>query len=379
MAFSYYKSMTLAESQSGTADSTDWPLTVALDGNVQAVDADFKTVGNGGYVQNSSGYDIRPYSDSALTTPLTFELVYYNATTGAFEMHIKIPTLSTSTDTVIYMAFGDSGISTDGSSTSTWNSSFKGVFHLKDGTTLAVTDSSQTGNNGTNNGATATTGQIDGGASFNGTNQTVDLGTTNVPIRSAITVSGWFKTTAATAKILSRWDDATAGLNWLMIAGTNDINVYAAQANNNAWNATATGMTSGAWTFIAFASSGSNAITLYKNDDSPISGSNLFPTPGVDGPKVVLGAGQNGTGYVDLFNGQADEIRISDSVRSTSWMTADYNSQKASSTFITWGARTSTGGSVTIKSKKGLAQASIKSYKGLATASVKSDKGLSNV
>src|SRR3989344_6655431 len=131
-AFGYYKSVTLAEAQSGTADSTDWPLTIALGYGPQAADADLKTVANGGYVQNSSGYDIRPYSDSALTTALTFELVNYDGVNGKLEMYVKIPTLSASTDTVIYLAFGDSGISTDGSSTATWDSNFKGVWHLKE-------------------------------------------------------------------------------------------------------------------------------------------------------------------------------------------------------------------------------------------------------
>ena len=53
MAFAYYKSLTLASAQAGGSDSTDWPLTIALDGNVQAADADLKTVANGGFVPNT--------------------------------------------------------------------------------------------------------------------------------------------------------------------------------------------------------------------------------------------------------------------------------------------------------------------------------------
>src|SRR6185436_5508529 len=134
MSFAYYKTATLDHTQAGVGNSTNWPLTINV------TDADFKTVGNGGFVQNANGYDIRPYSDSALTTPLTFELVNFNAATGALEMHVKIPTLSVSVDTVIYIAFGDSGISTDGSSSSTWDSNFKMIQHLPNGSSLSAND-----------------------------------------------------------------------------------------------------------------------------------------------------------------------------------------------------------------------------------------------
>src|ERR1035437_6125962 len=105
MAFSWLKSLTLDHTQAGTADSTDWPLTIWV------TDADLKTVGNSGYVQNANGYDIRPYSGSGLSSALTFELVSYNASTGAVEMHVKVPTLSHTADTVIYLGFGDATIS----------------------------------------------------------------------------------------------------------------------------------------------------------------------------------------------------------------------------------------------------------------------------
>ena len=52
--------------------------------------------------------------------------------------------------------------------------------------------------------------------------------------------------------------------------------------------------------------------------------------------------GNRGSDNARVWKGNLDEFRISNNLRSSSWITADYNSQKASSTFIAWGARTAT-------------------------------------
>ena len=58
-----------------------------------------------------------------------------------------------------------------------WDTNYKGVWHLPNGTSLTANDSTNNANNGTLSGTppTATVGQIDGGASFNGTNNYVTL------------------------------------------------------------------------------------------------------------------------------------------------------------------------------------------------------------
>ncbi len=79
MAFSYYKSVTIDASQCGASNLTDFPVTIWV------TDTDLKVTGSGGFVQNSNGYDIRPYADAGLTSALTFELVTYVSTSGALE------------------------------------------------------------------------------------------------------------------------------------------------------------------------------------------------------------------------------------------------------------------------------------------------------
>lgn len=356
MAFAYKKSLTLAEAQSGTADSTNWPLTIALDGVVQAADADLKTVANGGFVQDANGYDIRPYSDSALTSALTYELVYYQATTGKLEMHVLIPTLSSSTDTVIYLAFGDAALNTDGSSTSTWNSAYKAVWHWPDGTTLASLDSTAGNNDGTIANATAVAGAIDGAADFNGTTAQIEMANeTNFDFErtDTFTISTWIKGTAdptTTQSIYAKQADNGGSDQGIIIAvggtvagdpyrirlnssGTSGIEVRFPRSNDTNWH------------HIAVTYSGSSAasgVLMYLDSVAQT------PTVSVDNlTTTILNNTVVSVGYRKYtaslyFVGSLDEMRVSNVVRAQSWITAEYNAEKASSTFITWGARTST-------------------------------------
>src|SRR5438477_6543923 len=81
---------------------------------------------------------------------------------------------------------------------SNWDSSYRAVYHLRDGATLSAGDSTAGGNNGSLvNGASATAGQVGGGASFTAANsQYIDLGNSpSIEIAGAITVEAWIKYT----------------------------------------------------------------------------------------------------------------------------------------------------------------------------------------
>src|SRR5205814_4920131 len=163
---------------------------------VSVTDPALKTVANGGHVANANGYDIGFYADSGGTTKLKWEVEKYNGTTGNLIAWVKIPSVSSTTDTSFYLFYGDPSITTDQSDPlNTWDSNFKAVYHLGNGTTLSATDSTG-GNDGTLfNGPTAIAGKINGAAHFVSTsNQTIDLANPgDLPITTAWTMEGWFK------------------------------------------------------------------------------------------------------------------------------------------------------------------------------------------
>lgn len=368
-AFGFSKSATLSSAQVGSVDSTNWPLAIALDGNVQAADADFATVGNGGFAQSSSGYDIRPYSDSACTSALTYELVYYDPTTGKLEMHVNIPTLSHTVDTVIYICFGNSGISTDGSSVSTWNSNFKGVYHLPNGSSLTANDSTGVNNGTLVNTPVATTGEIDGSASFTKTSsQNINLGNdTSLQITGNLTISAWVNITsvgAFTANELISKDKETGGRAFtfdfynqfgtpIYGSGTDIVpRLYingggASDANGNNLIGASVSLAPGTWYFVTGVYNTSGTLDMYVNGSSAspqrTGESTSIPSATAN---VRIGAREFAANE-DYFNGLIDEVRVSAASLSSSWILSDYNSQKPSSNFITWGTKTtlSSGGS----------------------------------
>src|ERR1035437_3494308 len=163
MAYTYSRSITIDYTKCGTADSTAFPVLVSINHTT------FKDAAHSGHVtNNTTGYDIAFFSDSGLTTKIPWEVEYYNGTTGILIAWVNIATLSHTVNTVIYVGYGNAGITT-AQNTSTngptyvWNSNFKGVWHLSNGTTLSPNDSTSNGTNGTVTGATAAAGLIDGG------------------------------------------------------------------------------------------------------------------------------------------------------------------------------------------------------------------------
>lgn len=356
-SFTWYKSMTLSSAQSGSVDSSNWPLTVGLDGNVQAADVDLKDTNNGGSIR-PDGFDIYFYSDVGLTTRLAAERVFYDGSTGKLQAHVNIPTLSHSADTIIYIAFGDSTISSDPNSdgtygkTSTWNSNFKAVWHMEDNAAnTTVADSTSNGNTGTNanNTSTKTTAaEINSGLTYvsGSSDKTAAPDIASLDNSQSGTLSAWFNFGSITAGtfegvFIKTSSDASFRFG---VDQNNDQLYVLIGGGGSCFGNTATGaIAANAWTHLVMTYDGTqtgsaNRVQLYINGSSL---SLTFPvspipdhTPNTVDPIII------GLDRTTFFDGKADEARIMSSWINSSWVTADYNSQKASSTFITWGTKT---------------------------------------
>ena len=90
-------------------------------------DPSLATTANGGHVQNLNGYDIFFSTDPTGQTKLDYEMEQYNPVTGQVIAWIRIPTLSHTTDTVVYMFYGNSAITTSQRNpTGVWDASYSG-------------------------------------------------------------------------------------------------------------------------------------------------------------------------------------------------------------------------------------------------------------
>ena len=348
MAFSYYRTITIDKTKVPNTDRTDFPVLVS------GTYTYLKTTGNGGNVQNANGYDVGFYSNSSLTTKLKWETEKYTATTGEVVYWVKVPTVSTSTDTVIYMAYGDSSISTDQSDpTNVWDSNYKSVYHLKDGTTLSMTESTANALNGTNNGATATSGKINGAAAFS--NQYITGGTASsaIDITSNITVSAWINPASLPGAnsyrdIVQKGYDGTNEQYALTLQS--DSNTTGNQALNfSTYNGSAhsafwvhgSSITTGNWYYVVGVF---NGTSWFVYSDGVQRGSSTDSTgPAHSAKGLNIGAADLGA-YSRYFDGSIDEVRISNTARSADWIATEYNNQNSPSTFYTVGSETPAGG-----------------------------------
>ncbi len=204
--YSYQRSITVNASQvnNNTGSLTQFPVLVCGNASSNACNisvANMATVAHGGHVQNSSGYDIIFTTDSGCSNKLNWEMENYNATTGEFEAWVSnsLTALSGTSNTTFYMCYGNAPISTfQSTASSVWDSNYAAVWHFPNGSTLTANDSTSNSNTGTITNASATSGQVDGTANFNGTNTYIQAANREVSLTS-FTISGWVKSTANTS------------------------------------------------------------------------------------------------------------------------------------------------------------------------------------
>lgn len=326
MAYSYYHSITISSGQMPGTE-TDFPILIS------ETHADLKTVGNGGYVQNANGYDVAFFSDSALTTQLKHEVERYNAATGETICHVKVP--SCAVGTVIYRAFGDSGISASQENiTGTWNSAYKGVWHLPDGTTLGVLDSTINDRDGTKvNTPTATTGKVDGAAALaSASSQYITTGA-NILTGTDITVSGWIYTATPATRgfFFDQYDNnLVRGISFEVGLTANKVRGFYAPGVDIT---SATSLSSDTWYHVALTVTGGSGV-LYLNgvSDGTDTGTTTASTTNVE-----IGRYRGGAGL--YWNGRLDEIRASSTARSANWIISEYNNQSSPSTFYSVGVK----------------------------------------
>jgi hypothetical protein len=341
--YSYRRAITIDHTKVPNTDQTNFPVLVS---------GTYSYLATTGNVTNSNGYDVIFTSDAAGSNPLAFEQESYSASTGEVNYWIKVPTLSHTADTVIYMFYGNPLVTTSQSNkTAVWDSNYAGVYHFPNGSTLNANDSTSNGNTGSVAGASPATGQIGGGGSFNGSGSYIDAGnTTGLQITSnAITLSAWIKPTNAKAasserlivkELPSNGNPYVAYVLYRTQAGnTVRMGVSTSGSFTDTFGGT---LSAGSWAHVVGTYDGSY-LTLYVNG-SPV---NSTPKSGniTSSTKDVIFGADTELGD-EYFNGTMDEVRISNTARSADWIAAEYNNQNSPGSFYSVGserAQTSSG------------------------------------
>ncbi len=347
---------------SGTTTLANFPVLI------NTTSANFKSTANGGNVGKSNGGDIL-FTSSDGTTKLAHDLETYTAATGEVVAWVKVPVLATTTDTVLYMYYGNASAADQFNATTTWNDGgsnyLQGVYHMKEATGVNPADSTTFANNGTHvNSPTQTSGKIGGSLSMNGTTQNVNT-TFNQNAVTAYTVSAWVKTTdsgtqraivqnrgAGTGQSLTLGIGTSGGghggagrVHFELDSNTIDIGISSVAAiNDNNWHYVV-----GVWSAPSGTAINPNQFTIYIDGVSAATtsgstGSANSPLTGSGGAKI----GRHDAWATNLA-GTIDEVRMASTTRSAGWILTEYNNQGSPSTFYTFGAETSPGSIVEVR------------------------------
>ncbi len=343
----YRKQITINHTKvSGGSDLSNFPVLISL------TDANLKN-GGGGYVQNANGYDI-VFTDSTGTTKLDHEIEKYVAGTGEIEMWVRIPTLSASTDTTIYMYFDNSSISTSQENkTGVWDSNFKGVWHMKEsgnGTAGEYKDSTSNNNNGQGGGGTGSkvpvqaTGKIGYGENFTAASTQY----INVPNSTSINVTGANLTTEAWINITTQpptndlrgyfaKNGFSGGYRSMVYYnnGVTDTPFFQLTSPNSLYGSTSVGMNASTWYHVAQTYDGTKMCQYVNGVVDTTTFSRTGNVNDSSANPLLIGTGQNDNYW---WGGPIDETRISDSARTAGWIATEYNNQNAPATFCSVGS-----------------------------------------
>jgi RHS repeat-associated protein len=330
--YSYRSTITIDHTKVANTDQSNFP--VLISGTYSAL----ATTGNGGYVTSTSGYDIIFTSDAGGTSPLPFEQESYTSTSGQIIYWVQVPTLSHTSDTILYMFVGNSSVTTDQSTKNeVWDSNFKAVYHLANGTTLSGADSTSNGYDLTNSNSTAaTSGQIDGAAIFNGTSNYLSNSSLEITAGSPITVSFWsYVPSSAVQSAVAFSIGGQDNPNRILLnAPWADDYLYWDYGSWNSGGAASIAYSSylNSWTHVVVEYDPSTTGHFVYLNGALAASAISSDTPASNQSGLWIGAWSASNG--DYHKGSIDEFRVSTVARSADWIATEYANQSGPSTFF---------------------------------------------
>ena len=185
----YRKEITI-DSVNVDSDLSDWPLLVNV------TDNDLADKAQGG------GDDIL-FVDGDNSTQLSHEIESYDSSTGELWAHVRLPSVSASEDTGLYVYYGNSDANNQESVADVWTNNYGGVWHLNN-----TEDSSPANNDGTAvNGATV--GNVDspvGNGTELGGSESVEIPYDNefeIGSNDEFSYSMWVQTNSSSSALFS--------------------------------------------------------------------------------------------------------------------------------------------------------------------------------
>ncbi len=322
---------------------------------------ELKSIGHGGNMQSTSGFDALAWN-SSLSTQWNFKLKFYDPTTGELLLWVQVPSTNgtgAGSNTQLAISWGDSSITTDQSTTATWDSSIYATVETLNNETGSLDLTDELGiTAATNHGATGTAGLVTGGAAslVQASAQYIDSGGADNAIHTrSISVKATSFPNAYNA-VYSRYTGGGPPTHFasLFVKSDGTLAVYYGTSNGSVFY-DGTGshtLSTGTWyrLAVAYNYAASHYEKAYVNgvldatgadngfttaDDSPNTGPTLLGKDDFDPSNRLW------DGLLAIF------IEYKD-VRSADWLFAEYNSLHNQSTFATHGSVFTVSGALSV-------------------------------
>jgi hypothetical protein len=345
-AWQYRKTITINHTKV-SSDQTDFPVLISLPS-----DTDLATN------VRPDGFDLVFTASDG--TKLSHERERYSST-GQYVAWVKVPLLSSTKDTVVYVYYGNALscdqtlVSCDATKNAlnVWSNNYKAVYHLKENptivncsTTKEVCDSvgsSNADNTGSLVVGSQVSGKIDGASIFNGTTNYLTVpATTKLQNSTNMTYEGWLY-----------WNGSNNSYSYIIDRGSKTAKKSYAMSIANSSNKLTFGLTNSSgksrtvseprgsmvknqWIHVAIVFDDTNNIVrFYKNGVQTGYVSTTDSLNKTYSSPLLIGQQNTTTKYP--WKGILDELRIVGVALPASWIVTEYNNQNDPQTFYLLG------------------------------------------
>lgn len=344
--YTYRRELVVDSSKVG-ATETNFPIMVSVTND------SLKSVSEGGNVVNGTYLDIR--FETTDGTQLSHEIITYADTTGKVVAHVKIPSLSSSVDTTIYMYYGAEPEASEEDVANVWTV-YEAVWHLEEnpsGTAPQIVDATGNGYDMTSQGS-MTTGDMSSigdltALDFDGVNDYLETPASHSTYSG---VSGEVMWHSCWIDNLSSVTSNDMTISFGQYFGDSFIDgemLIQSSGDNSGWSAATSAGDSNPHLMVGYYDQGGEYI-IYKDGLEVLQKNTSDTEAGTGTIRIGNGHGSAGTREVLMTMG---EVRWAKSNLGADWALTEYKNQSDPGTFLSLGSEEEVEGG--ISSTMGLA------------------------
>jgi len=322
VAYAYYRQITIDHAQV-PGDLSDFPVLV------EATVDSFKSVANGGHVENSttggnSGSvsvpaDLVFAENNDGSDPLDFEIERWDETTGHLVAWVLLPTVSSATDTIFYVCYGDPAVTTSQENVHGVWAAYRAVYHFDESSGTRY-DSTANGNdlndpNSAPRGDGIIAGCTDLEASSHHYHAAPDAA--SLDISSSFTIECWINLSTAGRfnQIVNKKSAAVSDdyANYgLRVRSDDKPALHFGYGTGTRFIQSPDALSASQWyQIVGVYNDGANYLKIYVSGQEKNTVTGVTQTPYVSNYDLWVGLHRSASGTDSYSDGKIDELRIS--------------------------------------------------------------------